>query len=246
MPDRDEMVYVLHVSVQRKLAQLARRKRQVEKENRRIIKRSVKLLGRVIGDAQTRRFVHGDPIRVTGLLAVWEMRRLGSLFNAEHGQHALRIIDKDDLDTTLCHLCVYSPAVPLLDHIASLVLHIRTGLEEDILRVGNATDILPEAYLKDWLRPHLPHRSSRATARLSGNVNSTEWTSAVTNAHAARYLVTSATNSATMITPTVGHTLGGRRGQFHIYAYTNSSTFVQNVWVNNQTSIPVNPWVTYS
>lgn len=127
--------------------------------NRRAIKRSVRFLSRLVGQETTRMFVGGQAIRFEGQLANYEVIKTGSLLNGHGGWDALAIYDKDHPDLRLCNLCIATDRVPLLDHVASLVMHIQTGNEEDILRIGNAARIAPEAYDKEWLAPHLPKSS---------------------------------------------------------------------------------------
>ncbi len=143
-------------------AELKKARRAVQErasDNRRVIKRSVRFLNRLVGQETTRLFVGGKAIRFEGRLANYELTKTSTLLNAHGGWHALAVYDKDHPDLRLCNLCIATDKVPLLDHIASLVMHIQTGHEEDILNIGNAAMIVPEAYERPWLVPHLPDRN---------------------------------------------------------------------------------------
>lgn len=149
-------LYGKSTAVELKRAKQALRDRAVQ--NRRVIKRSVRFLNRLVGQDTTRMFVGGEKIRFEGRLANYEFSKKTTLLNAHGGWHALAVYDKDHPDLRLCNLCIATDKVPLLDHIASLVMHIQTGHEEDILRIGNAAMISPEAYEREWLVPYLPQK----------------------------------------------------------------------------------------
>jgi hypothetical protein len=130
--------------------------RERVKEERRIIKRSVKFLNRLMGENTTRMFIGGDRIRVEGQHAIYEIGKESNLMQSHGGFRALSVFDKENPDLLLCQLCINTPGVPLLDHVASLVMHIRSGEEDQILSIGNASNINDAAYDRLWLAPHLP------------------------------------------------------------------------------------------
>lgn len=132
------------------------------KEERRVIKRSVKFLNRLIGSDTTRMFIGGDRIRIEGQHAVYEIGKESNLLESHGGFRALSVFDKEYPDLMLCQLCINTPGVPLLDHVASLVMHIRAGEEDQILTIGNANNIKDEAYDREWLAPFLPSRRTTA------------------------------------------------------------------------------------
>lgn len=127
---------------------------QKRKKQRGVIKRSLKLAQRVLGTDQTRLFVGKGKLRIEGRLANYELTRSGSLA-ISHGGATLAVFDKEH-DIHLCNLCIYTPNVPVLDHVASIVLHIRADEEEEILKIGNAYNIAKVAHERDWLVPYLP------------------------------------------------------------------------------------------
>jgi hypothetical protein len=142
-----------------KKTQLMLRDRQLKE--RRVIKRSVKFLTRLLGHDTTRMFIGGDNIRIEGKHAIYELRKVSRLNSAHGGFRALSIFHKEHPDLLLCNLCIYTPDVPLLDHVASLVMHIQAGEEEEILRIGNPSTIHETAYELEWLAPHLPKKYVR-------------------------------------------------------------------------------------
>lgn len=121
-----------------------------------VIKRSARFLSKLLGAETTRLYIGGHAIRVEGRHAIYELKKRSSLMDAHGGFAALSVFDKDHPDLHLCDVCIFTSGVPLLDHIASLVMHIQTGHEEDLLSIGNPTNCSKAAYELEWLKPHLP------------------------------------------------------------------------------------------
>ncbi len=132
------------------------RLRERVKQERKVIKRSVKFLNRLIGTDTTRMFIGGDRIRFEGQHAIYELQKMSNLMQSHGGFRALSVFDKEHPELLLCQLCINTPNVPLLDHVASLVMHIKAGEEDQILKIGNASTIHERAYDREWLVPYLP------------------------------------------------------------------------------------------
>lgn len=151
------------LSVMSSSVEINKAKRKIQervKKERGVIKRSARFLSKLIGDDATRMYVGGHALVIEGKHAIYELKKKSNLMNSHGGFAALSVFDKDNPDIHLCDLCIYTDGVPLLDHIASLVMHIRTGHEDEILRVGNATNCSTLAYEKKWLSDYLPSRMS--------------------------------------------------------------------------------------
>lgn len=131
--------------------------RTEDKLRRRVIKRSIKLAQKLMGTDTTRMFVGGDRVRFEGEHAVYELRRTGNMVQ-HYGGSKLSVFDKEN-DIHLCDVCIYTPNVPILDHVASIALHIRAGHEEDILRIGNPYNVSEAGKSTEWLQPHLPAKA---------------------------------------------------------------------------------------
>jgi hypothetical protein len=125
-------------------------------KERKIIKRSVRFLSKLIGSETTRVFIGGHKVCFEGRHAIYELKRESNLMNSHGGFRALSIFDKDHPDLHLCDICIATPNVPLLDHVASIIMHIQAGEEEEILRIGNPSNVSDIARERDWLIPHLP------------------------------------------------------------------------------------------
>ena len=132
--------------------------RKSMQERRRAVVRSSRLLSRLVGHDATRMFVGGTGLRIEGRHAIYEMRKESPLDHSYGGYQALWVFDRENPDMLLCKICIQTDGVPLLDHIASLVLHIQAGMEEEILRIGNAMAVTDAAYRQDWLQPFIPTR----------------------------------------------------------------------------------------
>lgn len=149
------------LSVMSSSVEINKAKRKIQervKKERGVIKRSARFLSKLIGDDATRLYVGGHALVIEGKHAIYELKKKSNLLDSHGGYAALSVFDRDNPDIHLCDMCIYTDGVPLLDHIASLVMHIRTGHEDEILRVGNATNCSTLAYEKKWLRDHLPAR----------------------------------------------------------------------------------------
>lgn len=131
------------------------------KRDRGVIKRSARFLTKLVGAETTRLYVGGQAIRVEGRHAIFELKKRSNLMSAHGGWAALAVFHKDYPDLHLCDICIYTSDVPLLDHVASIVMHIQSGHEEDILSIGNAANCSETAYSLPWLVPHLPPRGAR-------------------------------------------------------------------------------------
>ena len=139
----------------RTIAQAKKFIRNEIKQQRSVIKRSVKFMNKLVGNDVTRMFIGGDVIRFEGEHCVYEMKKTATMTTA-HGGARLSVFTKGD-DIHLCDLCIYTPNVPLLDHVASIALHLRAGEEDQILDIGNAYNINDSrAYKEEWLVPYLP------------------------------------------------------------------------------------------
>lgn len=130
-------------------------KRHLKQKVRNPIKRSLKLAERIMGTDLTRMFVAGDEIRIEGQYAIYGLAKHSSMSDAHGGNKALRVYDKTNPNLMLCNVCVYTPNVPLMDHIVGLYLRIKNGLELEVLESGNLGDV--DAVVKDheWLHPFM-------------------------------------------------------------------------------------------
>lgn len=132
----------------------ARKVKVARKRQRRAIIRAINFAARLVGRERAHDFVRGGKFRIQGRLAVYELTARGRQTQA-HGGATFVVRAKED-DAELCHLCIYTPGVPLMDHLASMVMHVDAGEEEMLLTTGNAYDIKPEAHTHEWLKPFLP------------------------------------------------------------------------------------------
>jgi hypothetical protein len=128
--------------------------RRGKERQRRAVARAIRFAQRLLNTEQVRLFVGGNKLRITGQHAIYELRKTGPM-SGSHGSAELKVFTKEG-DIELCNLCIYTPGVPLMDHVGSIVMHIRAGAEEDILRIGNAFNVKPQAYEQPWLVQHLP------------------------------------------------------------------------------------------
>lgn len=121
---------------------------------RRVIKRSVKLAEEFIGSKTTRMFIGGEEMQIEGANCTYVLKRRGNSMLQNHGQASLQLHTKTG--EPLCSICIYTDKVPILDHVISLLLHIKSGQEDEILTVGNLYNVKKLAYEQEWLTPYLP------------------------------------------------------------------------------------------
>jgi len=150
-----EYVHARQFTNQKEVEKIIRKRQE---ESKKIIKRSVKFLNRLAGPETTQMFLGGNAIRIEGQHAIYELSKKSSVLDSHGGFQALSIFDKDHPDLMLCNLCIATPKVPLLDHVANLIMHIQSGEELEILRIGNARNVNDDAYEREWLTPYLPKK----------------------------------------------------------------------------------------
>lgn len=128
---------------------------------RNAVKRSKEFTRRLLGKQTTRLLLRGNGIQIQGELGCYEIKLENpAMLTTAHGGARLTVLTREG-DIELCRLCIYTPGVPILDHVSSIVMHIRAGEEEQILKVGNPFSVKDAAYEQDWLRPYLPQRTNR-------------------------------------------------------------------------------------
>ena len=126
--------------------------RPMPKKDRQILKRSIKFLSKLAGPEPTRIFLGGGEIKFQGKHVDYTIKKT---CRWQHGHSVLSIIDKTSSEH-LSDVCVYTDDVPILDHVASILLHIQAGKEEDILTTGNLYNVSDKAKEIDYLKPFLP------------------------------------------------------------------------------------------
>jgi hypothetical protein len=133
---------------------IALHKRQ--KSRRKVLKKSAGFLMRLIGSKDTTAFVRGDEIEVVGQSYVFSLRK-NNLMAQDHGAFQISVIDRET-GLRLVDLCWYIPSTPALDQLAALVLAVRVGDEEDIIKIGNHLRITQHAREHETFAAKLPAR----------------------------------------------------------------------------------------
>jgi hypothetical protein len=110
--------------------------RKVEQFLRAAFIKSFQFLERIIGSPLARRFIKKIPIEVSGQLFNYRITLKGSpLGTTSWNSTSLEVCHSDG--GRICKVCIYTPGVPILDHVASLILHVQSGEELDLLITGN-------------------------------------------------------------------------------------------------------------
>lgn len=130
--------------------QLGITRKPVDKKVKKALKRSAALLDSVTHEPTTKLFLSGDEVSVTGQKYRFSLTKdpYASLTNGSHGSCRTRVYDATT-NEFIAGLCVYTPNVTVFDHLASIVLHCKSGLEDVIINEANITergniDLLPE------------------------------------------------------------------------------------------------------
>jgi len=123
-----------------------------DKKTKRALKRSAKLLDSVTGENTVQMFLSGEEVSVVGQKYRFSLtkEKYGTL-NSSHGSATTKVYDKET-NEFICGLCIYTQNVTVFDHLASIVLHCKSGLEDLIIEEANITqrgkiDLLPQSKL---------------------------------------------------------------------------------------------------
>lgn len=147
----------------------------IKKEQKKALKRSAELLNNLTGENTVSLFLSGQSVEVTGNKYRFELtkQQFGSI-TGSHGSANTRVYDIATGEF-VCGLCVYTENVTVFDHLASLVLHCKAGLEEQIIQDANITthgnlELLPKDKRDDV------YKASRNFEDLFGNRGNIEET----------------------------------------------------------------------
>ncbi len=114
------------------------------------LKRSAELLNGVTGEKTTELFLSGQEVVVTGQRYKFVLtKEKHTTVTSNHGSARTDVYDIAT-NAFVAGLCVYTPGVTVFDHLASIVLHCKSGLEEQILLDANVIrrgddSLLPES-----------------------------------------------------------------------------------------------------
>lgn len=112
-------------------------KKKAKKDRKKNIK-AVSMLSKIAGKDITQVYISGNHVSLKG--SQFEFRIVKNQFNS-HNYTANKIQLYDLNNTYLADLCVYVKDTPAAEHIAAYVMYIQAGLEEEIIRTGNLSNI---------------------------------------------------------------------------------------------------------
>lgn len=115
-------------------------------QQKKAMRRSADFLTKIVGAETVRVFFSGNEVRVAGKNFIYGISKTGGRMG--HGSSKLCVYEKSSPDLRLFNLCIYTQGVPLADHVSSIIMSVRAGDEEDILKIGNSYDVWNEQYLK--------------------------------------------------------------------------------------------------
>lgn len=104
------------------------------------IRRSVAALARHLPADDVKLFLGRESLTLGNDRLTLRVRRQEHL-NTSHGGLNTRVLVGGRV---ACGLCLYTPDVPVADHLTSLILHLRAGLEDEIIETANVTFIREE------------------------------------------------------------------------------------------------------
>lgn len=136
-------------------------KRIEKKKVRKVLKKSSSLLSRILGQRDTTAFIRGDEIEVVGHEYNFRLKKNNIMTSSFHGFN-ISVMHRASGER-MVDLCWYVEATPALDQLAALVMAVRVGDEEDIIRVGNLLRISQEAYSNEDFAQFLPEKSTQST-----------------------------------------------------------------------------------
>jgi hypothetical protein len=140
-------------------------KKSIRKAKRKPIVKALDLLASIAGRQTASAFVSGDNILVTGRKFNF-MARKGVLTSYGHGGLNLTVTDKNNIE--LVDLCFYFEDCPSPDQMASLIMHVKAGNEDQIVMTGNTIRSHAQAAHNPDLRD-LQTRKARINEERFGN-----------------------------------------------------------------------------
>lgn len=130
------------------------------KETKRALKRSAEVLDSIAGKNTASLFLSGEEIIVTGQKYKFSLTKdpYGTI-TGSHGACRTRVLCAET-NEFIASLCIYTPNVTVFDHLASLVLHCTSGLEDIIIMESNIInrgniDKLPPAKIEEITKPRI-------------------------------------------------------------------------------------------
>jgi hypothetical protein len=109
-----------------------RYRQEYDRQQRKVIRRGIRLLDDLIGEDATRTFLATRTLDIPG--EKFTLRVKVDHLKESHGGGTTQVLLKDQ---EICNLCIYTPETPILDHVASMITHVRAGLEDDLVAIGN-------------------------------------------------------------------------------------------------------------
>jgi len=110
--------------------------RKYDRDERKAIRRGIELLADLIGQEAMRDFLRTRKMEIQG--EKFSIHLTLDHLKESHGGATTKVYVGED---EICSLCIYTPDTPILDHVASLITHVRAGLEDDIISIGNPFSI---------------------------------------------------------------------------------------------------------
>lgn len=103
-----------------------------DREERKQIRRGVELLADLIGRDAMLDFMRTRTLDVQG--EKFSIRISLEHLKESHGGAKTTVVVGED---EVCNLCIYTPDTPILDHVASMIVHVQAGMEDDLIKTGN-------------------------------------------------------------------------------------------------------------
>lgn len=107
---------------------------------RKVSVRAAKTAESVLGADAVRRWVQGQPIRITGQTVAIDAARTGSSALIGHGGVLLSAVDPST-GRKLADMCLYHEKTPALDQVVAIALAIEAGEEADIIATANLSNL---------------------------------------------------------------------------------------------------------
>jgi hypothetical protein len=117
-----------------------RRPKKPPRETLRVFNRMVSLLSKYIGYDSVRQFITGgQPLLIHGERATFRLFYHGGLTKVRIKTEVLVAGQR------ICDLCIFALDTSPLDHAVSMIVHVRAGLEDELLTIGNPSHIALDA-----------------------------------------------------------------------------------------------------
>ncbi len=142
---------------------------KMRKARKKRLKKSSNFASALIGPNDVTMFVGGQEIVTVGERYAFRVGK-NDISSMDHGALRIEVWNRENEDR-LFNLCWYVPETPIFDQLAALVMAVKVGDEEEIIRIGNASGITEQARNDPSVRTLLGLKETSPIDTVIGRLN---------------------------------------------------------------------------